>query len=150
MPEAKPHSVHPDGLLRFPTYVLGQLHKGFHTEIDESLREHWVLVCLDESKNLSQQDLSDSLGIDRSDVVRLIDGLEGDGFVLRTRDSTDRRKYQLSITAAGRSERRRVDSLIRESTDHALAALDPDERYTLHRLALKALGRSEDLAPPPE
>ncbi|MEV4126811.1 hypothetical protein [Nocardia sp. NPDC049707] len=31
-------------------------------------------------------------------MVRLIDGLEAAGFVIRTRDTTDRRKYRLSIT----------------------------------------------------
>ncbi|AKU16019.1 MarR family winged helix-turn-helix transcriptional regulator [Luteipulveratus mongoliensis] len=134
---------HPDGLLRFPTYVLGLLHKASHAEAGSSLRDHWVLVCLDEERDLSQQQLSDALRIDRSDVVRLIDGLESAGYVVRQRDSHDRRRYQLSITPAGRAQRKRVDRQIEQAQDRVLAALDPAEREQLHRLALKALGHPE-------
>ena len=149
MTEGKARTGQPDGLLRIPVFAFGQLHKGVHIANEESLRKYWVLVCLDENKNLSQQDLADVLSIDRSDVVRLIDGLEADGFVVRKRDKSDRRRYRLAITKAGRSDRRRLDILVRDSTDRALAALDEAERQTLHRLTLKALRRSEDLALPP-
>jgi hypothetical protein len=81
-----------------------------------------------------------ALGIDRSEVVRLIDGLEAAGFVIRTRDTTDRRKYRLSITQSGRAERRKTDELIEQAAERVLHRLDDEERRTLHRLALKALG----------
>ncbi|WP_433730220.1 MarR family winged helix-turn-helix transcriptional regulator [Nocardia sp. CA-129566] len=132
--------IHPRGLLRFPTYALGKLHKAVHAEMGTSLREHWVLVCLEEFDDLSQQQVSTALGIDRSEVVRLIDGLEHAGFVVRTRDATDRRKYRLSITQAGRAERRKTDELIEQAAERVLYRLDDEERRTLHRLALKALG----------
>ncbi|MEV2225132.1 MarR family transcriptional regulator [Nocardia vinacea] len=132
--------IHLRGLLRFPTYALGKLHKAVHAEMGTSLREHWVLVCLEEFDDLSQQQVSTTLGIDRSEVVRLIDGLEEAGFVIRTRDATDRRKYRLSITQSGRAERRKTDQLIEEAAERVLHRLDEDERQTLHRLALKALG----------
>ncbi|QIS08341.1 MarR family winged helix-turn-helix transcriptional regulator [Nocardia arthritidis] len=138
--------LHPRGLLRFPTYVFGKLHRAVHAEIDASLREHWVLVCLEEFTDLSQQQVATTLQIDRSEVVRIIDGLEKDGFVVRTRDPGDRRKNCLSITAAGRAERRRVDEQVQQATDRVLHRLDADERRTLLRLALKAIG--EDEVPP--
>ncbi len=132
--------IHPRGLLRFPTYALGKLHKAVHTEMGMSLREHWVLVCLEEFDDLSQQQVSAALGIDRSEVVRLIDGLEEAGFVIRTRDATDRRKYRLTITQSGRAERRKTDELIEKAAERVLHRLDEEERRTLHHLALKALG----------
>ncbi|MBH0781319.1 MarR family winged helix-turn-helix transcriptional regulator [Nocardia bovistercoris] len=140
------HPVNPSGLLRFPSYALGRLHKAAHAEIGSSLREHWVLVFLEEFDNLSQQQVSTALGIDRSEVVRLIDGLEEAGYVVRTRDADDRRKYCLSITRAGRAQRRRTDQLIEAVTARVFARLDDAERRTLHRLALKALGEDESLA----
>lgn len=138
--------VHPAGLLRFPSYALGKLHKAVHNEIGSSLREHWVLVFLEEFDDLSQQQVSTALGIDRSEVVRLVDGLEQAGFVVRTRDDIDRRKYRLSVTKAGRAERRRTDRLIEAAAGRVLGRLDDDERRTLHRLALKALGEDQSLA----
>ncbi|MFI9505813.1 MarR family winged helix-turn-helix transcriptional regulator [Nocardia sp. NPDC052566] len=136
--------LHPRGLLRFPTYALGRLHKAVHAELGTSLREHWVLVFLEESDELSQQQVSTAMGIDRSEVVRLIDGLEKSGFVVRTRDSDDRRKYRLSVTQAGRAERLRTEKLIEEAADRVLHRLDAEERRTLHRLALKALGQDAE------
>ena len=137
---------HPPGLLRFPTYALGKLHKAVHAEMGMSLREHWVLVYLEEYAELSQQQVSTALGIDRSEVVRLIDGLERDGLVVRTRDAADRRRYRLTATAAGRAERRRTDDMIEVAAKRVLRRLDDDEQRTLHRLALKALGEDPSLS----
>lgn len=45
---------HPKGLLRFPTYTLGKLHKALHTELGTPLREHWILTYLAENNDISQ------------------------------------------------------------------------------------------------
>ncbi|MEV6430032.1 MarR family transcriptional regulator [Nocardia sp. NPDC051463] len=133
-------SEHPPGLLRFPTYVFGKLHQALKNEVGTSLRDQWVLVHLEDNDELSQQQVSDAMHIDRSEVVRMIDGLEQAGFVVRTRDPGDRRKYRLSITQAGKAERRRTDEVIEQATAKVLRRLDDEERKTLRRLTLKALG----------
>ncbi|MFF0541757.1 MarR family winged helix-turn-helix transcriptional regulator [Nocardia thailandica] len=144
-------SVFPRGLLQFPTYAFGRLHKALHAEVDgslgedTSLRGHWVLTFLEENPNLTQQQVADALAIDRSEVVRLIDSLERADLVVRTRDPDDRRKYRLTVTGAGRDRRARTDREIHEATARVLHRLDPAERAELHRLALKAIGE----APPP-
>ncbi|MQY24576.1 MarR family winged helix-turn-helix transcriptional regulator [Nocardia aurantia] len=148
MPDA--HDVHLEGLLRFPSYAFGKLHRAVHSEVGSSLREHWVLVYLeDRADRISQQEIADALAVDRSEVVRLVDGLERAGLVVRQRDTTDRRKHCLSITDAGRAARRRVDAEIEASHDKLLGRLDPTERATLHRLSLRALGYDEDYRPLP-
>jgi len=131
---------HPESLLRFPTYALGKLHKALHAEIDSSLRDHWVLVYLEERAHISQQVISDVLEIDRSEVVRMIDSLEAAGLVTRTRDPHDRRRYQLTVTTKGRRKTQETEREIEAATDHVLRRLDPVERDTLARLARKALG----------
>jgi DNA-binding MarR family transcriptional regulator len=142
-----PHQ--PEGLLRIPTYVFGRLHKALYSQIDSSLREYWVLVSLEEQGDVSQQEISNGMGIDRSEVVHIIDSLESAGLVTRTRDDADRRKYRLRITAAGRVERGRVTAQIDEATERVLTRLDADEQATLHRLALKAVGYDEHFHPLP-
>ncbi|MEU0544325.1 MarR family transcriptional regulator [Nocardia sp. NPDC005978] len=131
---------HPRGLLRYPTYALGKLHKGVHAELGTELREHWVLTYLAEFTEITQQDMADALAIDRSEVVRLIDTLEKAGLVSRTRDAQDRRKYRLALTPAGDRKRLETDVRIAAATDALLVRLTPRERTTLHELALKALG----------
>lgn len=135
---------HPRGLLRYPTYALGKLHKAMHTELDTPLREHWVLTYLEESGDITQQEMANALAIDRSEVVRLIDSLEKAGLVTRTRDADDRRKYRLTITASGRKLREEVGARVDAATDVLLQRLTPAERTTLHRLSLKALGYDLD------
>ncbi|WP_084479110.1 MarR family winged helix-turn-helix transcriptional regulator [Nocardia jejuensis] len=134
---------HPRGLLQYPTYALGKLHKAMHVELDTPLREHWVLTYLEENGDISQQEMADALAIDRSEIVRLVDSLEKSGLVTRTRDPEDRRKYRLAITAAGRRLREDVGQRISAATDKLLYRLTAEERTTLHLLSLKALGYSE-------
>lgn len=142
--EPLPAEVHLAGLLRHPTYALGKLHKGMHTQLGTPLREHWVLTYLAERADISQQEMANVLEIDRSEVVRLIDTLEKAGLVTRTRDPEDRRKYRLAITAAGERRRAETDAKIIAATDVLLARLTPEERETMHRLSLKALGYDAD------
>lgn len=139
-----PPGYHPAGLLKHPTYALGKLHKAMHTNLDTPLREHWVLTYLTERAEVSQQEMANAMEIDRSEVVRLIDSLEKAGLVTRTRDPEDRRKYRLTITAAGERLRAETNEKILEATDVLLFRLSPAERETLHRLSLKALGYDAD------
>jgi len=137
----------PLGILRWPTFGLGQLYRSAHARLearladqDQSLRTYYVLVTLAEHGPLSQQQVCDRIDIDRSDMVRLIDDLEGRGHVERTRDLEDRRRYQLTLTPRGKKAVGRCDAILAAVTDDVLAALSPDERRTLHRLTLRALG----------
>jgi DNA-binding MarR family transcriptional regulator len=57
------------------------------------------LVCEGPS---SQRRLGAHLDIDKSQMVALIDRLEGRGFVRRERDEQDRRAYRVILTADGR------------------------------------------------
>ncbi|WP_336087523.1 MarR family winged helix-turn-helix transcriptional regulator [Nocardia sp. SSK8] len=132
------------GLPRYPVYALARLTKALHTEIDLPLRDHWVLTFIAENADLTQKKVGEALGIDRSEVVRLVDALEGAGLVERTRDGKDRRKYRLRVTDAGRKRCKRTDKLIAEATARVLHRLDPDEQVTLHRLVLTALGDEAD------
>ncbi|MEU5409739.1 MarR family winged helix-turn-helix transcriptional regulator [Nocardia asteroides] len=132
------------GLPRYPVYALGRLTKALHAEIDVPLRDHWVLTFIAENADLTQKKVGEALGIDRSEVVRLIDALERADLVERTRDGKDRRKYRLRITEAGRKQCKRTDKLIADATARVLDRLDAEEQATLHRLALTALGEPPD------
>ena len=60
-----------------------------------------VLRLLGRTPGLSQRSLADRLGAVPSRVVPLIDSLEARGLVARVRSSTDRRNYELRLTAEG-------------------------------------------------
>lgn len=143
----------PDHLLRGVGFTLGQLYRSSREVIDgpleaegHTLRTYWVLSCLRARGELSQQQVCDALGIDRSDMVRIVDTLERRGLVTRTRDTKDRRRHLLTLTKEGQAARKRVADLVDSATSKAFDALSPFERRLLHRLALKALGQPQSLA----
>jgi DNA-binding MarR family transcriptional regulator len=65
-------------------------------------RELAVLSRLSGPDPMSQQEAARQLGIDRTTMVALIDGLEGKHLVERHTDPGDRRKNIVELTAAGR------------------------------------------------
>jgi MarR family transcriptional regulator, lower aerobic nicotinate degradation pathway regulator len=145
----------PRRVLRWPTFAMGQLYRAAHArisadlaEVDESLSTYYVLATLSEYGELSQQQVCDHIEMDRSDMVRLIDGLEGRGHVLRGRDPHDRRRYRLTLTASGRTALQRCEEILAAATDDVFANLSGDERRSLHRLTLRALGEPEDVPGP--
>jgi DNA-binding MarR family transcriptional regulator len=140
-------------LLRWPTYVLGQLWRQGRNEIEKafaaaglSLREYLVLEWIDALRNPSQQQIADQMGIDRSDFVTILDHLQERGLIGRERDTADRRRHVLSLTGTGRETLARAVAVSRQVSDAFFGALTPAELATLHRLALKALGEDPALA----
>lgn len=147
MPCHDDFSERPRGLLRWPSYAVGQLHRVARSRLDSALAEkglsvrtHAVLVCLDEYGELSQQQVADRVAIDRSDLVKLIDQLESLGQVVRSPDLTDRRRHVLSLTTKGKRAISQAEQIVERASDDIFANLTPQERQTLHRLTLQALG----------
>ncbi|MFB9688699.1 MarR family winged helix-turn-helix transcriptional regulator [Amycolatopsis plumensis] len=137
----------PRALLRWPTYVMGRLHRRGVGRIDAALagqgvalRDYYVLVCIGESGPPSQQRVADRLGLDRSDLVKVLDRLEAAGWVSRERDTEDRRRHVLTLTEHGRATVGKVEEVSNAVNGELLARLSPGEQETLHRLLLKALG----------
>jgi DNA-binding MarR family transcriptional regulator len=83
---------------------------------------------------LSQRELSDTLGVDPSDLVNVIDILERAGFVSRRRDPRDRRRHLLSLTPDGGTAVRRLGAMLQEVDDEVLRPLTGEQRQQLRRL----------------
>lgn len=139
----------PPEWLRQPAYALAQLHQALHGRLEQeladqglSLRMHQALVCIEENHGGSQQQVSNSVEVDRSEMVRIIDRLEKQRMVVRERDPDDRRRYRLRLTVSGRRALRIAERVLDRVTAESLAGLSAGERRTLHDLTLRALGKS--------
>ncbi|MET7572404.1 MarR family winged helix-turn-helix transcriptional regulator [Streptomyces sp. NPDC005492] len=97
-----------------------------------------VLVVLSAGQPLSQVEAAGRLGVDRTTMVSLIDGLEDRGLVERRRSSRDRRKNIVELTPAGQDCLRRAERARRAAERRFLAPLDEETAMSLVR-ALRAL-----------
>jgi DNA-binding MarR family transcriptional regulator len=93
---------------------LGYLFKHAHQRLLETAgpatapfgvdgRELAVLAVLGADVALSQQEAAQQLGVDRTTMVALVDGLEQKGLVERRRSTQDRRKNTVRLSAAGQT-----------------------------------------------
>ena len=102
-------------------------------------RDYAVLAVLEENGSIAQNRIGQLLGVDRSSMVGLIDGLENRGLVSRERSATDRRAYAVVLTDEGR---RLIGEVLRplsaQVQDGLLHGLDEHERALLSTLLGKA------------
>jgi DNA-binding MarR family transcriptional regulator len=96
-----------------------------------------VLTVIDRNGGLSQTQLGNALGIDRSTVVAVIDRLESRGLVVRAAAPGDRRSHALRLSDAGTSLLRRLDELVRSHERYITRRLSTEDRAVL----IKLLGR---------
>ena len=98
-----------------------------------------ILSVVSQRGPISQREVCDWLGVHASDMVDLVDRLEHLGWVARRRDPTDRRRYQLTITAEGRKTLARYDALAAQAEDVVLEPLSEVERRRLIELVTKVV-----------
>jgi DNA-binding MarR family transcriptional regulator len=95
---------------------------------------------------ISQQELAETLDLDPSKLVALLNELEAAGFAERRRDPSDRRRHIVEISAAGRDRLRDAERAMSEFENRFFAGLEPDERHQLQGLlgrVAECVGRDE-------
>ncbi|MEU4326295.1 MarR family winged helix-turn-helix transcriptional regulator [Nonomuraea dietziae] len=97
-------------------------------------RDFVALDVLADQDGLSQQDLSERLGLNRTLMVRLIDRLEEAGHVTRARNPLNRRSYVLSLTDSGRRALGEMREAASAHDAQVTAVLTPAERRRLNEL----------------
>lgn len=93
-----------------------------------------ILATLHHLGPMPQQRLVDSVCIDRSTMVGLVDELEAAGLVERRPDPADRRAHRVHLTDRGSMAFAEAEGDARRIEDELLAVLDARERAELRRL----------------
>jgi DNA-binding MarR family transcriptional regulator len=99
-----------------------------------------ALKLLSERGPASQQALADSLSLDPSNVVGLLNELEERGLILRRRDSVDRRRHIVELSPRGQEELCGAYDRLRRIDDDLLSPLSTRERTMLYDLLVRAVG----------
>jgi MarR family 2-MHQ and catechol resistance regulon transcriptional repressor len=92
-----------------------------------------ILMILNdyEGEGMSQQELSEQLIVTKSNMVGLVDRLEKAGFVKRKSHPTDRRFYQVMLTAKGREMVENVKRSYFEEVDKMMSVLTDSQKKSL-------------------
>ena len=104
-----------------------------------------LIVLRHSPRSLSQQELSDRLLVDKSNVTALIDRLVGAGLLERKPVPEDRRRYDITLTEAGKSRIDELDPVYHEMVQRVMSGLDEKEYRTLIELTRKVrVGMAEE------
>ena len=116
--------------------VAGARVRAALTATDLHTRSAFTLMHLADGP-VNQQALIDLLDVDPSALVAVLNELEGLGLASRQRDTADRRRHIVTMTAAGATTLSAVESVLDQADDDLFTALSPTERRQLQRLLTK-------------
>jgi DNA-binding MarR family transcriptional regulator len=125
-------------------FLLARLGMGFKAKAIAAaeqagfeLYDYSLLAVLAEGVRETQATIAETLTLDPSRLVALLDSLEERGLVVRQRDPLDRRRHVVSITPAGKRELSRLRVVVKGVEDEFFAPLDAESRKTVHALLLQ-------------
>ena len=95
---------------------------------DLTPRQYAVLVAVAENEGLSQTNLVEMTGIDRSTLADIIRRMLKKGLVQRRRTKEDARAYAVKLTEEGRRILRSAEPMARRVDDRILQALPAAQR----------------------
>ncbi|MEK8225895.1 MarR family transcriptional regulator [Oerskovia sp. M15] len=140
----------PARLRTLPSWLLAQAALEASRRVAEGLagvdahRSHYaVLASLEEFGPASQAALGRRCGIDRSDMVALVDHLVTDGHVERNPDPSDRRRNAITLTDSGRKRLDELGTVLAAAQDGLLAPLDDRDRSRLVGLLGQLVARRD-------
>jgi MarR family transcriptional regulator, transcriptional regulator for hemolysin len=110
--------------------LIGQVARRWRALVDARLKEYklteatWrpLLHLSKFDAPPRQTDLAESLSIEGPSLVRLLDTLERDGYILRCADS-DRRTKTIRLTPRGQTLQRKIAAVVAETRDQVLAGV---------------------------
>ena len=98
---------------------------------------HAVLMALDVGGPQSQKAIAETLVIDRTTMVHLLDALEGRGLVRRDRDPKDRRAHAVYLTEEGATLLKEANERLQKADAEYLLPLSPMEQRQLRSFLVR-------------
>lgn len=96
-------------------------------KLDITIDQWLVLNCLSKNENISQNKLAELIFKDVASVTRIIDLLVKKEYVIRSFHSSDRRRFNLTITDKGDTIIREASRIVNENRSAALENISVEE-----------------------
>ena len=109
--------------------------------LDIEGRHLGVLLTLGRRGPLTQTQLVDALGSEKSQMVRTLDDLERRGAAARRPDPIDRRAHLVELTGTGRDLLARARELADDAAAQVFADLTDEDQQVLHSLLSRIADR---------
>lgn len=137
-PMAKEANVQPAAMNELERSPIHQLHRAgqcaadvFQAEMgfdDLTPRQYAVLLTVSQNEGLSQTQLVDKTGIDRSTLADIVRRMLKKGLLSRRRTREDARAYAVRLTEDGWKTLRNAEPVARRVDERILSALPPAQR----------------------
>ncbi|WP_315926526.1 MarR family transcriptional regulator [Mesorhizobium sp. SP-1A] len=126
--------------------LLNASARGWRKAFDTAMADHQLsdatalplLALIRQGDGIPQGLLAERVGVEGPTIVRIVDGLERDGFVTREADESDRRVKLVRLTAEGRKRAELADCIATKLRVGLLADLPPEQveaaMAVLHRI----------------
>lgn len=101
---------------------------------DVSVTQCYAISAILAAGSMTLNALADDLYLHKSTASRVVDSLEGKGYVRRRADSNDARSLKLEVTQKGRALHGRIESDLVNEMKQFLTDFDPDVRQATARL----------------
>lgn len=131
-------------------WALTALLRDYLKQVDETLKDlpggsrgYMMLSAIAEAQCSSQVALAERLGLDRTTVTYLLDGLEGENLVKRRPDPADRRVRHVNLTDPGHDRFVDMAKAVGEVEGRVLSRLSTAEADQLRQI----LGKASGIAP---
>ncbi|WP_420629381.1 MarR family winged helix-turn-helix transcriptional regulator [Candidatus Leptofilum sp.] len=118
-------------------------------QFDLSPTRYYSLLHIAEKPGLSSSELSDRLLCDKSNVTRIVKGLENTGYIVRKPHESDGRTLRLYLTEKGQSVCTKISAAHQTYNDLRLSCLNEiSQGNLLENLSLLNDSLQEELAKP--
>lgn len=127
-------------LLKETFLLLDDGDRRLFSQYDLSAPRYYALLHIIEEPGISSSGLSERLICDKSNVTRIVRGLEAQGFIVRRPHETDGRTQRLYLTEKGQTVCREIQNSHHAYNDARLMEIDENTRDSL----LHTLGQLHD------
>ena len=100
-------------------------------KLDLTFSEYIMLIRIFDHEGAKQDELASMLYLDKAVVTRIVNLLEGKGFIYREVDPADRRVKHIFLTSYGKEQHQFLRNIIQGWVDYLVRDMNPNEIHTL-------------------